>query len=99
MAPDKIEPKPAVNGMAIMNSALARARYAAGNQNVMYNSTPGRNPASVIPTNARNQYRLAASCANRVAVDASPQAIIRLPIQRRAPSFARAMLLGMPQAM
>ncbi|MNO90099.1 hypothetical protein D3C76_815990 [compost metagenome] len=98
ISPEIADPKPAVNGIAIMNRALARARYAAGNQNVRYSSTPGRKPASVIPTRIRSRYRLLASVAKSVAVEASPQAIIRLPIHLRAPTLAKAMLLGIPQA-
>ena len=60
---------------------------------------PGRKPASVTPTRKRSAYRLAGPLANRVAVEASPQAIIMLPIHLRAPMWASTILLGMLQAM
>src|SRR5437870_5746148 len=99
MSPEIAEPAPAVTGIAIMNRALARARYAAGNQYVRYSSMPGRKPASVMPTRTRQKYNDSALVANKVAVEATPQAIMIVPIQRRAPIRARAMLLGTPQAM
>ena len=59
---------------------------------------PGRKPASVMPTRTRQKYRDCALVANIVAVDARPQAIMIVPIQRRAPIRAKARLLGTPHA-
>jgi len=59
---------------------------------------PGRKPASVTPTSTRNTYSVPGLVANIVAVDASPHAIMIVPIHRRAPTRASTTLLGMPHA-
>ncbi|MNN45873.1 hypothetical protein D3C81_1602280 [compost metagenome] len=85
--------------MASRNHALARARYSAGNQKVRYTRTPGRKPASVIPTRTLSTYRLVGPVANMVADEARPHATMMVAIHRLTPTMSSITLLGRTNTM
>ena len=55
---------------------------------------PGKNPASATPNKKRNTRKLAGPVANAIAPEIKPQVSMMRAIQRRAPTFAKIMLLG-----
>eukprot|EP01022_Parablepharisma_sp_SALTPOND_P029698 TRINITY_DN743_c1_g4_i1.p1 TRINITY_DN743_c1_g4~~TRINITY_DN743_c1_g4_i1.p1 ORF type:complete len:1335 (-),score=475.41 TRINITY_DN743_c1_g4_i1:5534-9538(-) len=89
-------------GMATMNNATMRARQADGIQQLRYNTTPGKKPASAAPRMKRTKYSELGPCTSAVLDEIKPQVIMMRASHLRAPNFCSARLLGtskMKQAM
>ena len=88
------EPSAVEIGMAVMNSAVIRARCDAGNQYVRYRMMPGKKPASATPSRNRSTMSTVAFGAKAIAVATMPQVTRMRAIQRRAPKRCSMRLLG-----
>ena len=77
-----------------MKIAIARARSAAGNQQAIRYTTPGKKPASATPSRKRWTISDGPSHASAPAAATTPQVIMIRAIQTRAPIRCRTRLLG-----
>lgn len=60
----------------------------------MKNATPGKNPASAMPSRKRTMTKLVASVTSAAPAEHTPQNTMMMAIQRRAPIRVRIMLAG-----